>query len=100
VRNVRPGSIVIAHANGRGHHTAEALLVAIPKLKAMGFEFVTVSALIAAGRPVMSDTCYDSRPGDTDKYDFLVPKRPRVAGPANPGTTSNERQVPAATVPR
>jgi peptidoglycan/xylan/chitin deacetylase (PgdA/CDA1 family) len=29
LRNTRPGSIIIAHANGRGHHTAEALLLAI-----------------------------------------------------------------------
>lgn len=50
-RNTRPGSIIIAHANGRGHHTAEALPLAIPKLKAMGFEFVTVSELLAAGKP-------------------------------------------------
>jgi peptidoglycan-N-acetylglucosamine deacetylase len=43
----------------------------------MGYEFVTVSELLAAGEPVIVDSCYDSRPGDTDKYDFLFgPKRP------------------------
>lgn len=71
LRNVKPGSIIIAHANGRGHHTAAALPLAIPKLLAMGYEFVTVSELLAAGRPVIADSCYDSRPGDTDRYDFL-----------------------------
>lgn len=76
IRHTRPGSIIIAHANGRGHHTAAALPLAIPKLKAMGYVFVTVSELIAAGRPVIADTCYDNRPGDTDKYDFLFSKRP------------------------
>lgn len=70
-RNVRPGSILIAHANGRGWHTADALPIAIPALKAQGYEFVTVSELLAAGTPVIAETCYDSRPGDTDRYDVL-----------------------------
>jgi peptidoglycan-N-acetylglucosamine deacetylase len=69
IRNAKPGSIIIAHANGRGHHTAAALPEAIKGLRAKGFEFVTVSALLAAGKPVIAPTCYDSRPGDTDKYD-------------------------------
>ena len=73
VRGARPGSIIIAHANGRGHHTAAALPLAIPRLKAKGFEFVTVSELIGAGRPVVVQSCYDSRPGDTDRYDRLMP---------------------------
>ena len=72
VRHARPGSIVVSHANGRGWNTAEALPIAIPKLKSMGYQFVTVSELIAAGRPVIASTCYDSRPGDTDRYDDLT----------------------------
>ena len=72
LRHVKPGSIIISHANGRGWHTAEALPLVIPKLKALGYEFVTVSELLAAGRPVIADSCYDSRPGDTDRYDFLA----------------------------
>jgi peptidoglycan-N-acetylglucosamine deacetylase len=85
VAQTRPGSIIIAHANGRGYHTAEGLPLAIPKLKAMGYQFVTVSELLAAGEPVIVDSCYDSRPGDTDKYDFLfAPKRPS----AIPGTAA------------
>jgi len=75
----RPGSIVLAHANGRGWHTAAALALVIPKLRQMGFEFVTVSELLAAGKPVVSTTCYDSRPGDTDHYDH--PKKPRQEPP-------------------
>ena len=71
VRNVRPGSIVLAHANGRGFHTGSALPLAIPKLKALGYEFVTVSELLAAGKPVITASCYDARPGDTDKYDHI-----------------------------
>jgi hypothetical protein len=67
-------------------HTAAALPIAIPALKAKGFEFVTVSELLAAGRPVLVDSCYDSKPGDTDKYDvFFKPKvAPVAAGTAVP----------------
>jgi peptidoglycan-N-acetylglucosamine deacetylase len=71
LRNARPGSIIVSHANGRGYHTAEALPLAIPVFRAKGFSFVTVSELLAAGKPVMAETCYDAHPGDTDRYDFL-----------------------------
>jgi peptidoglycan-N-acetylglucosamine deacetylase len=66
--NVQPGSIVLFHANGRGWHTDGALPGIIAALKAQGYAFVTVSELIAAGEPVMSATCYDSHPGDTDRW--------------------------------
>lgn len=68
----KPGSIVIAHANGRGWNTAEALPMAIAELKKQGYSFVTVSELLAAGTPVIAQTCYDSRPGDTERYDRLL----------------------------
>jgi len=80
--HVRPGSIILAHANGRGWHTAAALPLTIPKLRQLGFEFVTVSELLAAGEPVVSQACYDSRPGDTNRYDQLVVHRhPLLRGP-------------------
>jgi peptidoglycan/xylan/chitin deacetylase (PgdA/CDA1 family) len=72
LRSAKPGSIIIAHANGRGYHTSAALPLAIPALRAKGFEFVTVSELLAAGTPEIVQSCYDSRPGDTDRYDHLL----------------------------
>jgi peptidoglycan/xylan/chitin deacetylase (PgdA/CDA1 family) len=57
-----PGAIVIGHANGRGKHTAEALALAIPKLKEEGYSFVTVSELLAAGTPVIAASCAPARP--------------------------------------
>jgi peptidoglycan-N-acetylglucosamine deacetylase len=92
IANTRPGSIIIAHANGRGHHTAEALPLALPKLRAQGYRFVTVSELMAAGKPVVADTCFDAQPGDTDKYDtlFTKPKLP-VSPLATPGVRSDGR---------
>lgn len=72
LRQARPGSIVLMHANGRGHNTAAALPLLIPKLRAQGYQMVTVSELLAAGRPEITPTCYDARPGDTDRYDRLI----------------------------
>jgi len=60
---VHPGAIIVAHANGRGWHTADALALAIPKLKEQGYGFVTVSELLAAGKPVIAASCYLDRPG-------------------------------------
>jgi peptidoglycan/xylan/chitin deacetylase (PgdA/CDA1 family) len=62
-----PGAIVVAHANGRGRNTAAALALVLPKLKEQGYSFVTVSELIAAGKPVIASNCYLFTPGDA-KY--------------------------------
>ena len=61
---VHPGDIIVAHANGHGWHTAEALALAIPKLREEGYSFVTVSELLKAGKPVIAANCYLTRPGD------------------------------------
>ncbi len=68
LKRARPGSIVIAHANGKGRETARALPLFVPKLLAQGYRFVTVDELLAAGTPVAAATCYEMRPGDNDHY--------------------------------
>lgn len=80
-RQIKPGSIVLMHANGRGKHTAEALRLLIPALRAKGYRFVTVSELLAAGRPVIADTCYSLKPGDTRVYDEAARSGKRILGP-------------------
>jgi peptidoglycan-N-acetylglucosamine deacetylase len=65
------GAIVIAHANGRGRHTTEAMTRLIPALRGRGFDFVTVSELLAAGDARAELTCYELRPGDNARYDTL-----------------------------
>jgi len=70
-----PGAIIVAHANGRGWHTADALALALPKLKEQGYRFVTVSELIAAGKPVIAATCYQSNPGDAKRVAHSSAKR-------------------------
>ncbi|MHC1789445.1 polysaccharide deacetylase family protein [Solidesulfovibrio sp.] len=68
---VRPGDIIIGHANGNGHGTGQALPVLVAELRKRGYRLVTVSELLAAGRPVAASDCYDSHPGDTARYDAL-----------------------------
>jgi len=71
---VKPGSIVVAHANGRGVNTAKALRSALPELIKQGWEFVTVSELLQMGKPVIAKTCYEERPGDNKRYDRIFGK--------------------------
>ena len=74
LNQVHPGAIIVAHANGRGWHTADALALAIPKLKEEGYSFVTVSELLAAGKPIVATKCYLNRPGDTPRLAKLQTK--------------------------
>jgi peptidoglycan/xylan/chitin deacetylase (PgdA/CDA1 family) len=73
---VRPGSILIFHANGRGWHTAEAIRQIVPRLKEAGYSFRKVSELLklAPDKIEKVTTCYDNKPGDSDRYDALAAK--------------------------
>lgn len=51
----RNGSIVVMHINHNGKHTAAALPEIIRRLRARGFEFVTVSELMARAQPPAPD---------------------------------------------
>ncbi len=51
-RKVKPGSVVLMHANGRGWRTAQALPGMLAHLRKKGLRPVTVSNLVLAGRPV------------------------------------------------
>lgn len=65
----KPGSIIICHANGRGYGTADALPMFVPKLRKMGYTFVTVSELLYQGEVVSVPKCYEQQPGDNTHYD-------------------------------
>jgi peptidoglycan/xylan/chitin deacetylase (PgdA/CDA1 family) len=68
----KPGAIVIAHANGKGWHTAEALPLFIPPLQRQGYRFVTVAELLRSADQVeASNQCYESKPGDNARYDRM-----------------------------
>jgi peptidoglycan-N-acetylglucosamine deacetylase len=51
---VRPDAIVFMHTNGRRSQTAEALVHII--LRTTGYNFLTISELLAAGTPVFVDS--------------------------------------------
>jgi peptidoglycan-N-acetylglucosamine deacetylase len=72
VGGVRPGSIVLFHANGRGLGTEQALPAIVKGLRAKGYEFATVAELLQVGDPDIVPTCYDHKPGDTNHYDALA----------------------------
>ncbi len=74
LQRIKPGSIVVAHANGRGYNTGKALKIALPKLIKAGWKFVTVSELLQMGKPVIAKTCYENRPGDNKHYDRIFGK--------------------------
>lgn len=73
LQSIKPGSIIIAHANGRGWKTSEALSKFIPQLRKKGYEFVTVTELLQEGGAVdAKDSCYELKPGDNIFYDKKV----------------------------
>jgi peptidoglycan/xylan/chitin deacetylase (PgdA/CDA1 family) len=72
LQQTKPGSIIICHANGRGHGTSQALPVFVPKLRESGYQFVTVSELLSYGSAVASKDCYELNPGDNLRYDRKV----------------------------
>ena len=75
LQEIKPGSIIVAHANGRGWKTAEALDKFIPQLKAQGYEFVNVTKLLAEGKQIeAADSCYELKPGDNLRYDHIGSK--------------------------
>ncbi len=71
LREIKPGSIVVFHANGRGRGTAEALPNILRALRERGYRFVTVSELLDAGEPDAKPECYELHPGDNLRYDAL-----------------------------
>ena len=52
-RKVKPGSVVIMHANGGGWKTAQALPAMLTILQKRGLRPVTLNTLVASGKPVV-----------------------------------------------
>jgi peptidoglycan/xylan/chitin deacetylase (PgdA/CDA1 family) len=74
LNQIKPGSIIVAHANGRGWNTSEALPKVINGLRNLGYKFVKVSDLLKMGDLVSTDTCYEIKPNDNIRYDKLFGK--------------------------
>jgi len=74
IKDIKPGSIIICHANGFGHGTAAALPEIFHKLKEKGYQFVTVSELLNSGPAFATKSCYEQKPGDNYRYDKIFGK--------------------------
>jgi peptidoglycan/xylan/chitin deacetylase (PgdA/CDA1 family) len=69
--SVRPGSILLFHANETPRGSAALLAGLVPILRQRGFRFVTVGELLELGRAQIFQECYSERPGDNLRYDAM-----------------------------
>ncbi len=87
---VRPGSIVLMHANAVPRHTHEIVPVFVDELLRRGWRFVTVSELLAMGEAETVQDGYFERPGDNRQFDSGYPGKgalhpvPRAASGTTP----------------
>lgn len=82
VGRVRPGSIVVLHANGNGVHTPEALPLIIDGLRGRGFELTTVWDVLADGAWVTDDGRKGPRRRPPPPVGGATPAAAPVASPA------------------
>lgn len=68
---VRPGSILLFHANLVPRHSTVLLQNIVSELRRKGYSFVTVSTLLQAGQAERTMDGYFSVPGDNKKLDNL-----------------------------
>lgn len=64
LHRIKPGSIILLHANLVPKGTTELTSALITRLQQKGVRFVTVSELLAAGTPKYSPDGYFNHPGD------------------------------------
>lgn len=78
LRLLKPGSIMLMHANAVPQKTLAILRILLPELKRRGYETVTVSELLrlglsSQGRPQAVREGYFTTPGDNLQYDAIFP---------------------------
>ncbi len=85
---VRPGSIILLHANAVPEKSFAILQRLLPALLRQGYEPVTVSELLRLGRPQAVRQGYFTIPGDNLQYDAIFPGKGTLKpDPARPFTT-------------
>lgn len=91
---VRPGSIILLHANAVPQKSFAILERLLPELRRRGYELVTASELLGLGAPQAVRQGYFTIPGDNLKYDAIFPGKGTLKpDPARPFTNV---PVPAA----
>ncbi len=73
VKEVRPGSIVLMHANAVPKLTHEIVPIFVDELQRQGWSFVTVSGLLALGEAEAVQDGYFEKPGDNTQFDTGYP---------------------------
>ena len=68
---VRPGSILLFHANETPKGSASLLANLVPLLQKRGFRFVRIGELLELGQAQRVQECYAARPGDNLRYDAM-----------------------------
>ncbi|WP_285907597.1 polysaccharide deacetylase family protein [Pseudodesulfovibrio pelocollis] len=68
---VRPGAIILMHANSVPQKTQLLVPMLVPELRRLGYEFVTVSELLETGPVVTVTDGYFDEPGDNRYLDDL-----------------------------
>jgi peptidoglycan/xylan/chitin deacetylase (PgdA/CDA1 family) len=71
LKKVRPGAIILMHANAVPRKTQRLVPQLVPALRAQGYEFVTVSELLEMGLVETVTDGYFDRPGDNLYVDEL-----------------------------
>jgi len=71
LKNVRPGSIILMHANAVPHKTHLLVPRLVAALRERGYDFVTVSELLRLGPAVTVTEGYFTKPGDNRYLDHL-----------------------------
>lgn len=70
-QKVKPGSIILLHANAVPQGTSDLLPFLVKELKAQGYTFLTVSELLSHGEPVVAPEGYFTHSGDNLIYDKI-----------------------------
>jgi len=92
---VRPGSIVLLHANAVPKNSFQVLKRLVAELRARGYELLTVSELLRLGTPESVRDGYFTEPGDNLRYDSEYPGK----GTLHPDPTRPATGVPVPPLP-
>lgn len=73
VHEVRPGSIVLMHANAVPKLTHQIVPIVVQELRRQGWRFVTISELLTMGEAESVTEGYFEKPGDNVQFDTGYP---------------------------
>ena len=87
VNNLTPGSIFLLHGNSSAATTPAALLEMVAAARALGYEFTTISGLLAL-QGIYPETPVD--PGEEEPAEFIIPTLDDFVNVTNPIITRTD----------